>query len=487
MSIYSLQLEKYVLSAMIKHPQTFPDIESFICEDDFINEVHYTIYCVYKDSFNKGESIDKVLLAQKAKNLGITFQDQSIDIFNYINSVAMIPTTKKGLIESAKELLKFRVRRELDETGDNIKKFAHTSAEKPIEDIITECDKIYNKSVTPYTQSSSKPEDITNDIIDIIEERGNNPIEENGLKTPYANFNRMYGGIRPGNIYAWVSRPKHGKSTILNDLAIKISSLNKGCRALVLDTEMSTEDMKFRIASSLTQIPVWHLETGNWKKNADLHQKFQDNKAEILKIQNLVDHIEVSGKPIEEIISIIKRWYFSKVGRNNPCVIVYDYIKLTGESDRNKQEYQLIGDKVNALKELCSELNVPILTACQLNRSAENGVDDSSAISQSDRLQWFASFVAIFRRKTVQEIADDGEEFGSHKLIPLASRFQGKDSAGHHDLVMVKEGKTIKYMPNFLSFNIKNFHVEETGTLDDILQSRDLRAELGDSDNGAVL
>ena len=52
---------------------------------------------------------------------------------------------------------------------------------------------------------------------------------------------------------------------------------------------------------------------------------------------------------------------------------------------------------------------------------------------------------------------------------------------------MVKEGKTIKYMPNFLSFNIKNFHVEETGTLDDILQSRDLRAELGDSDNGAVL
>ncbi len=75
MSIYSLQLEKYVLSAMIKHPQTFPDIESFICEDDFINEVHYTIYCVYKDSFNKGESIDKVLLAQKAKNLGITFQD----------------------------------------------------------------------------------------------------------------------------------------------------------------------------------------------------------------------------------------------------------------------------------------------------------------------------------------------------------------------------------------------------------------------------
>lgn len=297
----------------------------------------------------------------------------------------------------------------------------------------------------------------------------------------------MYGGIRPGNLYAWVSRPKHGKSTILNDLAIKTTSMNPGCKALVLDTEMSTLDMKFRIASSITQIPVWYLETGNWKKSPNLYKLFQEKKSEILKIQNQVDHIQVSGKPIHEVVSIIKRWYFSKVGRGNQCVVIYDYIKLTGESDKNKQEYQLIGDKVNSLKELCSELDIPILTACQLNRSAENGVDDSSAISQSDRLQWFASFVGIFRRKTVEEIASDGEEFGSHKLIPLATRFQGKDSAGHHDLVRIKEGKKVKYAQNYVSFDIQNFNVEEKGTLEDIVSARALRPELDDSGDGEIL
>ena len=155
--------------------------------------------------------------------------------------------------------------------------------------------------------------------------------------------------------------------------------------------------------------------------------------------------------------------------------------------EKNKQEYQLIGDKVNSLKEVALELNIPILTACQLNRNAENGVDDSSAIAQSDRLQWFASFVGIFRRKTVEEIADDGEEFGSHKLIPLATRFQGKDSAGHHDLVRIKEGKRIKYMPNYISFNISNFNVQERGTLEDIVQARSLRPELDDSGDGEIL
>lgn len=487
MSIYSLELEKYVLSAIIKHPKVFPDIEAFICEDDFVNEVHYTVYSVYKECFNKGESIDKVLIAQKAKNLGITFEDQTIDIFNYVKSICLIPSNPKGLIEAAKELLKFRIRREIEQTGDHIKKFAHTCSDKNIEEIITESDKIYNKSISPYATKSSNPEDITSNIVDIIEERGNNPIEESGLITPYDNFNEMYGGIRPGNIYAWVSRPKHGKSTVLNDLAIKITTLNKECKALVLDTEMSTSDMKFRIASSITQIPMWHLETGNWKKNQELYDKFQENKSKINEIRGQVDHLEVSGKPIEQVVSTIKRWYFSKVGRGNPCVIVYDYIKLTGESDKNKQEYQLIGDKVNALKELCSELNVPMLTACQLNRSAENGIDDSSAISQSDRLQWFASFVAIFRRKTLDEIAEDGEEFGSHKLIPLAARFQGRTAAGHHDYIPINRDGRVKYVPNFISFNIDNFRVEETGTLQDIVRAAELRPSLDDSNDGELL
>ena len=115
----------------------------------------------------------------------------------------------------------------------------------------------------------------------------------------------------------------------------------------------------------------------------------------------------------------------------------------------------------------------------QLNRMGERGnnagaVDDSSAISLSDRLQWFASFVAIFRRKTVDEIAEDGQDFGTHKLIPLKTRFQGKDAAGHHDLVRrVMPDGTTKYINNYLNFTIINFNVSEVGSLHDIV-NRDM-------------
>ena len=262
--------------------------------------------------------------------------------------------------------------------------------------------------------------------------------------------------------------PTHN-STILSDICSKSTLINPNMQALILDTEMQTNVIRFRIASSITGIPMWWLETGNFKNNKELLAKWNSKKSELAKAQGKVKHLQVAGKPIAEIESIIQRWYLGQVGRGNPAIVVYDYIKLTGEIEKGKQEYQLIGDKVDRLKELSVRMNIPILTACQLNRSAENGADDSSAIAQSDRLQWFAAYVGIFRRKTLEEQAEDGAQFGTHKMIELASRYQGQHAHGHNDLVRVIENNRPVYRKNFISFNVDNFHVEEKGTLQDIV------------------
>jgi len=54
-------------------------------------------------------------------------------------------------------------------------------------------------------------------------------------------------------------------------------------------------------------------------------------------------------------------------------------------------------------------------------------------------------------------------------------------------LVRIKEGKKIKYAPNYLSFNIENFNVQEKGTLEDVISARALRPELDDSGDGEIL
>lgn len=465
-SIRSALVEKHVLAGFLKYPQIYFEVSHFINEDDFSNG-HKSIFSVIKGQIMNNLPLDPVIVAEKIKNLGITLK-QDFNIFDYIESIGFLKISQKSLYEACKDLKKITIRREVAETATMIAEAMENSGNLSSDEIISLADKMYNERINAYDLESN-PEDLFCDIERMVEERANNPILETGYLTPYKIFNKMYGGLRPGELYAWVSRPKHGKSTILSDICSKASLINPNMQALILDTEMQTNVIRFRIASSITGIPMWWLETGNFKNNKELLAKWNSKKSELVKAQGKVQHLQVAGKPVSEIESIVQRWYLGQVGRGNPAIVVYDYIKLTGEIEKGKQEYQLIGDKVDRLKELSVRLNIPILTACQLNRSAENGADDSSAIAQSDRLQWFAAYVGIFRRKTLEEQAEDGAQFGTHKMIELASRYQGQHAHGHNDLVRVMENNRPVYRKNFISFNVDNFHVEEKGTLQDIV------------------
>jgi len=485
--IFSLQVERHVLSGLLKHQDLFADIDIFLSENDFYNDVHSTIYTVFKNIKHKGGSVDKVLLAEKIKNLGISFKDE-INIFDYIDNLTFSQITEQATMEACKELIRLRVRREISQTADKLKDYVNKNSEDSLDEIIGKIDQIYNKKISSYSENDV-PINIFDQVEDLIEEIGNSPKDETGLITPYNEFNRMYGGLKNGNIYAIASRPGQGKSTWLNDICFKTSINPKNkTKTLILDTEMQTIDIQLRMVASLTDVPVWYLETGNWRKNEEMTRKVREAWAKVKNYEYF--HYHVGNKNIDQICSIIRRWYLSKVGRGNQAMIAYDYIKLTGEKvGQNWAEHQAIGEKIDKLKRISEEIHCPIVTAMQLNRTGENFnrnssnvVDDSSVISLSDRLQWFASFVAIFRRKTVDEISLDGQAFGTHKLIPTKTRFQGKDAAGHQDLIrrLDSGGKEI-WAQNYLNYQVTNFNIEERGSLRDVAQHQREQYQLNDT------
>jgi replicative DNA helicase len=260
---------------------------------------------------------------------------------------------------------------------------------------------------------------------------------------------------------------------------------------------MSTLDTQMRLVASISGVPLWFIETGNWRKNPEMIQKVRDAWPKVKGMTHY--HYHVANKNVDEVASIIRRWYYTKVGRGNQALIAYDYIKLTGEKvSQNWAEHQAIGEKIDKLKRISEEIKCPVITAMQLNRTGENFnrnasqvTDDSSAISLSDRMQWFASFVGIFRRKTQDEIQTDGEQFGTHKLIAIKTRFQGREGTGHHDLVRRRTGENeFKYFNNYINFEVGNFNVEERGTLREIVDAENERLEFdqgGSNEDGELL
>jgi len=467
--IYSLQVERHALSGLLKFPDFFAEVDGFITESDFYNEVHSTIFLVIKSTLSKNEKVDRVIIASKIKDLGISFKDD-INIYDYLETLYFSQINQDAVVKSFKELVKYRIRREIAATGSKIIEEVKNIGDKNVEDIISSCDAIYNQKVSLYSNADA-PEKLTDEMSELIEERGNAPETDSGLISPYSEFNRMYGGFKPGQVYAIASRPGEGKTTWINDVCFKTASAGK-VKALILDTEMQTKEIKFRMAAALTGVPVWYLETGNWRKNPEMFKKVRE--CALLKQDKDYYHYHVSNKSIDEICSIIKRWYYNKVGRGNTCIIAYDYVKMTGEKiGQNWAEHQAIGEKISRLKEISVEVNAPMITAMQLNRTGENRnrgaanvTDDSSAISLSDRLQWYAAFTGIFRRKTLDEIEQDGVDFGTHKLIPLKSRFQGRDAMGHQDYMSrVFPDGSEKYVMNYLNFEVNNFNITERGSL----------------------
>ena len=474
--IYSLPIERLVLSGLMKFPNLFSDVDQFITESDFWEPKNYIIYNVIRDLRIKDEKIDRTIIAHKIHNIGISFIGD-IDIHNYVDNLHYISATEQAAMKAAQELVKLRVRRELIDSANNLKVYVEKNGDKEIDEIISEADRIYNDNINLYDIEDA-PLNLFEGMQEIIEKLGDNPDDNTGLLTPYRTFNTMFGGLRPKNIYAIASRPGQGKTTFLNDIASKTMKRNN-VPCLVLDTEMTTHEIQLRMVSNMTNIPLWYVETGNWRRNPEMTDAMRNAWKTIKSLPYY--HKHVANKNIDQISSIIRRWNLSKVGRNNPCMICYDYIKLTGEKlGQNWAEHQVIGDKVDKLKRISEEVNAPIFTAVQLNRTGENQgrrgndvTDDSSAISLSDRLQWFASFVAIFRRKTQDEVAQDSAVYGTHKLVPLKTRYQGREAAGHQDLVRRRneDGTDGPWATNYLNFNVENFAVSDRGSLRDIVNN----------------
>jgi replicative DNA helicase len=490
--VYSLSLEKHLIAGCLKYPKTFFEIDSFINEKDFYYDAHSVMFSIIKSCISQDESVDVVLITEKIKNLGITFKN-SINVFEYLQSLSLISLSEKAFIESAKSLKTLSIRREIVETAEKLKQKMISKEDLSADQIISAADAIYNEKISVY-DLFDEPINIFETAQYQIEEIGNNPVDDSGFLTPFPDFNRLYGGLRPKNLYAFVARPKSGKTTMLCDLNYKICNeiYNGQVSCLYLDTEMETLDVQKRLVASISGIPFWYIDTGNWRKNPEMTEKIRQTWAKIKKFK--LYHLKVGNKNTNEILSLARRWYYSKVGRGEKAIITYDYLKMTGEGvSESWKEYQVIGDKTDKLKKLAEELNCVLLTSTQMNRSGESQnrkagafSDDSSAIALSDRLQWFASYVGIFRRKTIDEIEEDGEEWGTHKLITTASRFQGKEAAGHSDIVERMVDGEKRYSNNYISFDVKNFNVEEKGSLDQIIKKGGLKLQIFDK-NGKVV
>lgn len=481
-ALYSIQLERQLLGGFINHPQSLIDLSTFISEKDFHVAVNQIIFSVLKNVVLSGNKVEKILLAQKVVDLGISKVNNEISVFEYIEDLSYSQLQPHGIKEISKELIKLRIRRELFSNGALVQQYVKECGSKGIDEIISQVHSLYNSQILKYG-FEDEPVDLYANLADFLQAIAKNPSEESGYKTPYEQYNSFFSGLKAGDGgYFFYARSGEGKSVWLFNLS-KGTSLINNCPTLYLDSEMSLDLNMFRAGAAEAGINSWYLETGKWIKNHELANKVAKAFETSKKYKGLFYHKYVPNKSIEEIISIIRNWYYKKVGKGNKAIIVYDYLKIVS-ADSNRNEWQKFGDLISYLNEVGHELNIPLLLAGQQNRAgSQQGIrlDDDTTIGGSDRINQFSRFTGIFRRKTLDEISNHGINNGTHALRPTKySRDQGKEDFNSNSLVRIVDPNNgrIYYDKNFISYNISNYAITEGLTLKKIIEQQNLQSAL---------
>jgi replicative DNA helicase len=306
---------------------------------------------------------------------------------------------------------------------------------------------------------------------------------------PHEKINDIYGSLlRPGNITVIVARSGVGKTQFCMDYATKVSS-QYNVPVLHFDNgEMSKEELIIRQCAALSGVPAYLLESGKWRQaGQNTVDKVRSVWSKVKKLKFY--YYNVGGMDVDSMINTLKRFYYSKVGRGNNMVFSFDYIKTSSDGiTGNKNEWQLVGEMVDKFKK-CIQKEivedgspvVPMITSVQSNRSgittnrnAQNIIDDESIVSLSDRITQFCSHMFILRSKTNDEIAEEGNQFGTHKLINVKARHLGRDIAGACEPVQVDDN----LRKNFINLEFKNFNITEHGDLRDIVTFRNTGGDL---------
>lgn len=526
--IHNQELERQMLAALIKFPSSFGDISGLIDEFDFFagsgSFVHRTIFKIIRKIQEEEDckTLDEVVLIERLRNSKISFVD-NIDVGDYIKSLLLKKVTEKSALSVGKELKTYSVRRSISEACEKISSEMVRDKASPLPDIIKKADRLYNNNIDFYSQDNIKPENIYDDIEEVIQDLADNPRDPGMMSPTMPYLNRMYGSLlRPGNISVVCARTGVGKTTFCLDFVTKVSRAHEDIPVLHFDNgEMSKMELQMRQCSALSGVPMYLIESGKWRNSSyvdpvshkeiseeetrqRIYKTFKDMKG------RRFDYFNVGGLSVDEMIQVARRYYYSKVGRGKAMILSFDYIKTTNEKTSNKASWELVGEMVDKFKKFVqrdvtfdNRPMISMITSVQSNRIGITGnrnpdaiVDDESIVSLSDQITQFASHLFILRPRLPRELQLEPDCYSraTHRLKCIKNRHLGEDRLRATEPVLIPaidgDGGDVgndRAEQNALLLRIDNFGVEEVGDLRDMAQQMRVNDVSPDQDGDFAL
>lgn len=422
--------ERALLGTIIKNGKaSFLEADELVCANDFSLRINKAVYASMKELFDNPEveTVDIETIKLKMKALGFDDCLDSHKDIEYLELLSEVNFNKNNVTVFAKQIRKYSIFRDLHKR--HVEATSYLEQISGNEDLATVIGNAENMIVDFINgDDSEKIAFVAEDIEAYLQNAlDSEPIDQVGLPTGFPILDMAIGGgLRRSTVNVTVARSKIGKSFDAMNIALNVAQL--GIPVLYLDTELTKNYQMGRMLCMKAQCPIYLYETHKFKGDKALTQKLIQAKNSIAKTPFYYQ--QIGGMTHIEAMSIARKWIskfvgFNSSGKANDCLVIYDYLKLTGENQisKNIQEWLALGLMMTDLHNFALKYDIPILAYVQSNRQGIES-DETNIVAGSDRILWLSSSLTVLRNKEENDIEMGcGWEFGNKKKIVTATRY----------------------------------------------------------------
>ena len=428
-SIYSINIERAVLSSIFFNPEELEDILGVLKPKDFYLPAHKAIFEAIVKLHSEDMPIDEDFVRNRVDK-----KEVNDNVLLEILSANPITNTAAYV----KEIKDASVKRELATLATTIKKVAIEDDISANEALDTIQGELYKISTNSATSELKDMQTVTSDTLAYMEKMkklGNRYLI--GQTTGFEALDKKTTGFNEGDLVIIAARPAMGKTALVLNMALKNVEQKKG--VIFFSLEMPAEQLMLRMLAAKTSIPLQNLRKGDMddKEWSILSAAFDDLNSKKL----FVD--DGGSININQLRARVRK--LAQIQENNISLVVIDYLQLM-QGLGNKDRHQEVSDISRGLKMLARELKIPIVALSQLNRGLESRPDkrpmlsdlrESGAIEQDADIIMFVYRDDVYKERDEarkeKEAKDKGEDYKSKfidKPVEEAEIIIGKQRNG---------------------------------------------------------
>lgn len=391
----SIEAEQSLLGGLMLDHKSWDKVADVVTANDFYRKDHRLIFAAIATLAEGANPSDVVTVSECLENSG---QLEEAGGLEYLATLANETPGAANARSYAKILRERSMLRSLITAGNEISGAAFATEGRSAAEIVDEAERLVFEIAESGARGKSgfKPlKEILPAAVDRIDLLHQSDGDITGISTGYTEFDKLTAGLQPGDLVIIAGRPSMGKTTLALNIA-ENAAIGSKVPTAIYSMEMPSQQLAFRMISSLGRVDQTHLRTGRFPDE----DWSRINTAVQLMSEAPIFIDDTAGLSPTEIRARARRLQ----REHGLGLIVIDYLQLMTVPGNKENRATEISEISRSLKALAKELSIPVIALSQLNRSVEQRTDKRPVMSdlrESGAIEQDADLIAFIYREEV--------------------------------------------------------------------------------------